>query len=329
MKKAYIYIKYKNIVVLQDYLDVVKKALLKVKFECQYIENLDGISKDSLIVYPMSRDALKYYFQGYRNFAIWQQGATADESYMRNHSVIRRYVLNKIDIFCMKKAKFILYVSDYMKRHYEKMAKRDFSYKAYVMPCFNEEFDINVFREKNYGKKAFTYVGSLDLWQCFEETVDTYIEIEKRISNSQFKVLTFEVEKAKSILKKKGAKNYIVKQVPKEQVKQELTECTYGFIIREDNIVNRVATPTKVSSYLSAGVIPIFSSCLDDLKKISDKYQIGYALENKNDVNGIIDYIKSKKDTNIIGDTIKAIFESYYNKEKHAQNIINMLQKIL
>lgn len=327
MKKAYIYIKYNNIVVLKDYLDVIKAALLKLGFECQYIKTLDSISKDCLIVYPMSRDALKYYLRGYHKFAIWQQGATADESYMRNHSIIRRYILNKIDVFCMKKAAFILYVSDYMKRYYEKMAKRDFSYKAYVMPCFNEKLDNNVLGEKNYEKKIFTYVGSLDLWQCFEETVDIYSEIEKRISNSLFKVLTFEVDKAKEILKEKGVKNYIVKQVPKEQVKEELTECTYGFIIRKDNIVNRVATPTKISSYLSAGVIPIFSACLIDFKNISDKYRFGYAVEKNIDIDGIITYVDSKKDRKSICNTISAIFDTYYNREMHVQNIIDMLKR--
>lgn len=326
---AYIYINYNNIVVLKEYLDVIKSALEEVGYNCNYVKTLHGIKKSELIVYPMGVDAFRYYVRGYKTFIVWQQGATADESYMRNHSWIRRLVLNQIDIFCMKQSKFILFVSEYMKKHYEQLAGMNFSNKSYVMPCFNEKYNKNIFETKDYDKKVFTYVGSLDLWQCFEETADIYAEIEKKLDNTMFKVLTFQEDRAEEILKSKGIKHYEVKQVPKEKVKYELQTCTYGFVIREDNIVNRVATPTKISSYLAAGVIPIFSSCLEDFRKISDKYQIGYIVKNKRDIEGMIEYINLKKDKNFLCDTINVIFDSYYNKDRHALNIANILQKRL
>lgn len=329
MKNAYIYINYNNIVVLKDYLDVIKTALEKLEYNCQYIKTLEDISKESLIIYPMSKDALKYYLHGYHNFAIWQQGATADESFMRNHSKIRRFVLNQIDVFCMKKAKFILFVSDYMKKHYEKMSHQDFTEKSYVMPCFNETFDESRLSGKNYDKNIFAYVGSLDLWQCFDKTVEIYKEIEKTIPNCFLKVLTFQEEEAKAILKKKGVQNFIVKKVPKEQVNKELMDCTYGFILREDNIVNRVATPTKLSSYLAAGVIPIFSECLVDFKSIAKKNRIGYAVENKMDTSKIEQFIMKDKDKKQIFLSITRIFNTYYNGNNHANKIYEKMTKVI
>lgn len=170
MKTAYVYINYPNIVVLKDYLDVVKKALERCGYKCEFVKSLDAIDKKSLIVHPMGIDAIKYYLKGYKNFILWQQGATADESYMRNHSKLRYWMLNKIDTFAMKKARFILYVSDYMREHYEQLAGCSFKEKSYIMPCFNEVYDEAVYQYKDYGKKVFTYVGSLDLWQCFDQT---------------------------------------------------------------------------------------------------------------------------------------------------------------
>ncbi len=264
MMNAYIYINYNNIVVLKEYLDVLKEALENLNYECKYVKNLDGIKKSDLVVFPMGIDAFRFYIKGYKNFIVWQQGATADESFMRNHSYLRKRIIDGIDILAMKKAKFILYVSDYMREHYSKLAKTNFEKKSYVMPCFNEVLDDSIFEKKDYSKKIFTYVGSLDLWQCFEKTADIYAAIEKQVPNCFFKVLTFQEEEAIRILRDKNIKNFEVKKVPKDQVKKELLECTYGFIIREDNIVNRVATPTKISSYLSAGVLPIYSNCLID-----------------------------------------------------------------
>ena len=141
MKTAYVYINYPNIVVLKDYLDVVKKALERCGYKCEFVKSLDAIDKKSLIVHPMGIDAIKYYLKGYKNFILWQQGATADESYMRNHSKLRYWMLNKIDTFAMKKARFILYVSDYMREHYEQLAGCSFKEKSYIMPCSNEVYD--------------------------------------------------------------------------------------------------------------------------------------------------------------------------------------------
>lgn len=327
-KKAYIYINYNNMVVLQSYLDVVKHALCKVGFDSIYTKSLDDVEKDALIVFPMGIDAFKYYFKGYHNFILWQQGATADESFMRNHSKLRYWILNKMDLFAMKKAKAILYVSEYMRNYYENLGKCSFTEKSYLMPCFNEEYDKSVFDLKDYSKKVFTYVGSLDLWQCFEQTVDVYKSIEDRLQNCFFKVLTFEVEKGKKILEDKGVKNYSVKKVPKEEVKRELLEANYGFIIREDIIVNRVATPTKFSSYLSSGVIPIFSKCLTDFTQVSSKMKYAMPLEDEVEVTSLIGFVNQEVIKDDITAEYERLFSEYYSPEYHTKQLTLLFNKL-
>ena len=223
-KKAYIYINYPNIVVLGVYLDVIKEALTGLGYVCEYRKDLDGVAKQDLIVFPMGKDAFRYYWKGYHNLILWQQGATGAESFMRHSSKLRRFVLNFMDCFIMKKAKMIFFVSRYMQKYYEALAHTGFGEKAYVMPCYNETLDSGVFAKKDYSKKVFTYVGSLDLWQCFQETVEIYAEIEKRVPDAFFRVLTFQTEKAERILAEKKIKNYSVACVPKEQVKAELED---------------------------------------------------------------------------------------------------------
>lgn len=330
MKKAYFYTNYNNIVVLKTYLDVIKSALTNCGYECTYVKSLEAIDKESLIVHVMGIDAVKYYLKGYKNFILWQQGATADESYMRNHSKIRYWILNKIDVFAMKKAKFILFVSDYMRHHYEELAHRSFLDKSYLMPCFNEQLDSQIFRRKDYANKTFCYVGSLDLWQCFRETVGLYKSIESEIPNTKLKILTFDVEKGRQILNEFGIVNYEIKQVPKEQVKQELIESSYGFIIREDNMVNRVATPTKFSSYMSAGVIPIYSSCLIDFDTESKSKNMKYALglPQKIDMTKIIEFLNNDVDTEEIQAEYDNLFSTYYSENYHANNIVEQFRKL-
>ena len=327
-KKAFIYINYNNIVVLQSYLDVVKDSLERVGIHCEYTRSLDGVEKKDIIVFPMGIDAFKYYFRGYHNFILWQQGATADESFMRNHSKLRYWILNKMDLFAMKKAKAILYVSQYMRDYYEKLGKCSFTNKSYLMPCFNEVYDRAVFDSKDYSKKIFTYVGSLDLWQCFDKTADIYKSIEERLTGSFFKVLTFDVENGERILKEKGVKHYEVKRVPKEEVRNELLSANYGFIIREDCIVNRVATPTKFSSYLSSGVIPIFSKCLTDFTQVSSGMKYSMPLEEKIDISNLLDFVNQEIDKEELADEYKKLFADYYSPDHHIEQLSVLFNKL-
>lgn len=328
-KKAYIYINYHNIVVLSVYLDVIKEALSRLNYECEYIKDFDGVSKQDLIVFPLGKDAFKYYHKGYRNIMLWQQGANGAESFMKHKSKARRLVLNYMDCFVMKKAKMIFFVSQYMKEYYESMAHANFEKKAYVMPCFNENFDSNIIAKKDYSKKTFTYVGSLALWQCFSETVGIYAEIEKRIPNTFFKVLTFDTEKAKEILEENNIKNYSVACVPKEQVKKELEDVTYGFIIRHDIDVNRVATPTKISSYLSAGVLPIYSSCLDDFNRIVKGKKCAFGVQSITELSSLLKFVKENPDEITIKEEITGLFENYYNTQMHIDNIVKKMGGLL
>lgn len=331
MKKAYIFINYPNIVVLKAYLDVIKKSLENNGYECSYVKDLVNIDKRSLIIYPMGNDAFKYFFKGYHNFMLWQQGVTAEESFMRHHSIFRRMILNYFDCFSMKKAKALFYVSSELQEYYERKARCSFRDKSYIMPCYNEIFERDKVQAKDYSRPVFTYVGSLSVWQCFDKTIEIFKYIEDKRKDAFLKVLTFQVDEAVAAIERVGIRNYEVKYVTQECVKEELQSVNYGFIIRNDSIVNRVATPTKISSYLAAGVLPIFSDCLVDFNKVASKYDIALAvspeMDNAQIADSIIGYIGKTK-TDII-DQISEIFDTYYSVDYHIERISTMLRSII
>ena len=321
MKKAYVYMNYDNIIVLETYLNVIKNGLEKKGYKCEKIWSLDGVPTKSLIVFSAATDVFRFYLKGYKNVLLWQQGIAGEESFMRNHSNIRKIILNFIDCYAMKKARGIFFVSSYMKKYYEKMACTDFSKKCYIMPCFNEQLDNSVFEKKDYSKKTFAYVGSLSVWQCFEETAELYSKIEKAIPNTFFKVLTFDVEKAERIINEKQIKNYCVKCVPKEDVQDELKDISFGFIIRRDTEVNRVATPTKLSSYLSVGVLPIYSSCLRDFHTQANGKSFALVTDIGENIDELISKISIGVDKLTVQQEIIDLFETYYSAENHSKNI--------
>lgn len=323
------YVNYDNFVVLQGYLHIIKESLTRFGYKCEYTKDFSGVSKSDLVVFSTSVDAFKYYHMGYRNIIVWFQGLLGAESYMRNKSKLRSAVLNYMDRFALKKAQMVFFVSKYMQSYYETMSRTIFKHKAYVMPCFNETLDSSIFDKKDYSKKTFAYVGSLSVWQCFSETVGIYAEIEKKIPCTHFKVLTFDTEKAKQILEERKIKNYSVKCVPKEQVKKELEDVTYGFIIRRDTDVNRVATPTKISSYLSAGVLPIYSPCLNDFHIQVDGKKLAFALNAEGPVDGLIRFVNDGVDKDTVQKEIEELFDTYYSPENHINNIISLAKNCL
>ena len=54
-------------------------------------------------------------------------------------------------------------------------------------------------------------------------------------------------------------------------LKYRCNEETETRITRKDIAINKVATPTKMSSYLANGIIPIFSDIIGDFNKVMGK----------------------------------------------------------
>ena len=324
MKRAYLYINYPNITVLKTYMDVIKDSLERNNFSCEYVDSLSGLCKKSLIVFPMAIDAFKYYLKGFKNFILWQQGATSEESFMRHHNFIRKEIINWIDRFMMKRARFVFYVSRQLLSYYDR--KHVFEKKSYIMPCFNETHLHFPLTQKDYSVPSFAYVGSLDVWQCFEQTISMFSRIQTFIPNASIKVLTWDCDKANETLNNHHVKNFVVKRVSKDEVKSELIDVNYGFIIRENNIVNNVATPTKFSSYLSCGVLPIYSDYIQDFHDNFSSSEEFCSLKSPSDIKTVLRYIKAEKKHKNIEKLINSIFRTYYSPTYHSSNAASKMQ---
>lgn len=275
-------------------------------------------------------EACRIMLLGARNYILWCQGVIPEESCLRNKSKLRVTILSLIEKWALAKASFCLFVSDEMRLHYEKKYEMDFSGRYFIMPCFNTTLKPDAFRTKGkYSYPTFAYVGSLTAWQCFEETVDLYRAIELRVPHTRLKVLTFEQDKALAILKSKGVKNFEVGCVPPEKVPEELSNVSYGFVIREDNIVNRVATPTKLSSYMSAGVIPVYSECLRSFTDFART--LHFALP----VDGLVSasYLAKRCAEPVNGEDVlneyRRVFDSYYSREYYVERLAPLLDRVL
>lgn len=319
-----------NEVVTSYYMDIIYEAAKLTNSGVEKITLKDRPFREDIIIVSTVIDALKFYLKGYNNIIIWLQGILPEESYLKHKSKIRRFILSFIEKRMILKAKLLFTVSDEMIEHYNNKYNVEIRKKSFTMPCFNTEFNPEAFKSiDRYKNKVFTYVGSLSPWQCFTETLEIYSYIEQRKNNVELRIYTPSVEEAQKRVREKGIKNYRIEHVDNNELQSKLSKVTYGFIIRTDNVVNKVATPTKISSYLANGVVPIFSSSLRNFSKQTESMKYVYEVTDiKEDYEGILEFCECDIDEKELTMEYKKIFDVYYNREAYIDEISKVLKEI-
>ena len=163
-------------------------------------------------------------------------------------------------------------------------------------------------------------------WQCVDKTLELYSLIERVLPNASLTLLTKEKELAETMVNNYKIKNYSIKYVSLENLDTELLKYKYGFLIRENHIVNNVATPTKMNSYLASGIIPIYSTFIEDFKVNFSEYDFIVAKEQPQDVlNDIVNFEKYGFNREIFFINLREIFDTYYNRKKYAEELSNYI----
>lgn len=162
------------------------------------------------------------------------------------------------------KVKTAICVSENMKSFYQKSyPKSKANYVIYpILP--NTLSDVSYSEDvlDSTGKVNFVYSGNTQKWQNIDLMVDI---ISKNLKdNFVYYILTRNVDEMKMLFEKKIdlTANPQIKflSVAPSQLADYYRKCHYGFILRDDVLVNQVACPTKLVEYLHHGIIPIVLS---------------------------------------------------------------------
>lgn len=314
------------------YLGIIKEAVEQNGFNVEIVESLSDINNEDivLVINPKAFWNVKHHLED-NSMIYWFQGVVPEEVDFYEMPWIKK-LLSKIrytilERIILKQSDFNFFVSNTMLSHY----KKKYGYKKtnyFVMPCFNQPLLETAFYDEKYTKPSFVYTGNLAKWQCFEPMVALFAHIKKQLPDATLSVYTQEFERAQTILKKYGV-DATIKYVPYQQLSEEIKQYKYGFILREDNIVNNVATPTKMNSYLASGIIPIYTDVVGAYKENLGRLQ--YAVPVQPDNKGIEKLFEMEKQTIQAVDVLneyKAIFDSYYNRKLYVEQIAEVLSKL-
>ena len=306
------------------YIEMIERSLQNQGYAVERVDGVDKIDPEDLVWVIQAK---AFYRVRRRNkkqrIRIWFQGIVPEEAKMQFPNPLqwipRMAYWRFLERYALKNAELCLFVSHAMRQHYRKRygyRKENFL----VVPCFNLELDkASFFVEGKYAAPRFVYAGSMAAWQCVDQTAAAYALIEQRHPNASLTWLTNEADRAQELVEKYGIKNYEIKYVDRSELNAELAKYKYGFLLRQDTAVNNVATPTKMNSYMAAGVVPVYSEVVGDFKAVFGESRYAVRVEGFDvDIEAIE---RTPIDPQAVYDEYRALFDAYYNAEKYIHQL--------
>ncbi len=299
------------------------------------IENVDIV----VTIRVADQNQLKFQNKHKKYFFVnWFQGIGPEEYELLHNYTLRsklgKAYLSYFEKKCLKKTDLCLFVSKEMERFYEQKYDVKFGNRSLIIPCYNKPLDETSFWvEKKYENLSFVYAGALYGWQCIEESVQVFKKVYDYDQTAKLTLLTGQRNEAEELIKKYDLKNVTVGFVKLEKLQDELVKYKYGFLLRKDDPINNVATPTKMNSYLAAGIVPIYTNVVKDFE---DNINLGdYSLKCRIEedtleeiANKIIAFNSKSINVAEIEKVYKQNFDTYYSDDKYIKLIQDKLMTL-
>lgn len=166
-----------------------------------------------------------------------------------------------------------------------------------------------------------SYVGATQAWQSAEELVRVIELIANKYQNAKFLLLTNGELKDLSQLDDNVRNRIIKKTVPHKEMPYYLAMTNVGIVMRDDNMVNRVAAPTKIAEYITNGVAILYKGhigVIDDLKRVDPTLGLINIDDDKNWLE-MIGTVKKK--------TVSKLVLDYFDMSHRQEDTLQMIMK--
>ena len=201
----------------------------------------------------LSRYLLPFYPTG--KIVTDMHGIVPEEERMIGRQTVATFY-EGVERVVVKNSRVIIVVTDAMRDHL--MAKHPDCNATFICLPIIEDYaqDLGGRVPRVPGDKfRVIYAGGTQVWQNVDHMLDVCQQTQDIAS---FEVLSHEHEALRSMASDKsfvGAATFGV--AGKQDLPGRYLASDFGFVLRDDTAVNRVSCPTKLSEYLSFGVIPI------------------------------------------------------------------------
>lgn len=181
-------------------------------------------------------------------------------------------VYEKVERQAIKKADYIVTVTDTMRQYLIKKYGKSIRGKFIVLPIFSEEPEKVVNPHNGSANSVIVYAGGLQKWQQVQKMAGAIISTSDKY---HFKFFCPNPDEFKKLIPEQLIHTRMIEIGSKTKVElnEEYKTSDFGLILREDIVVNRVACPTKLVEYLMMGIVPIIESeNIGDFASLGMKY---------------------------------------------------------
>lgn len=333
METYYFYLPFGLSGVTRYYVEIIEEAIKNNGYEIKHVKSRKDIPRHAnVLTIDPKLSVLAFMFCSPKQLITWYQGVSPEEMLVFHQKSwtkhLRKSLYRVIEKISLNKSTLNIFVSQAMLRHFEKQYK--YTKDNYVvMPCFGNELDESAFNDERYKKPRFLYSGSLLPWQCVERTIKLFKKIKEALPEATLSILTPSQDEAKELLRRNAVVGE-VDFVQPDKLQEYIKGFKYGFLLRDDMIMNNVATPTKISNYMGAGIIPVFSNVINDYKTIvAANNPFVVALEDDTQaVEQIVQFEKQTIDAEAIKQCYSKIFDTYWNRKSYVDELTRRISSL-
>lgn len=198
--------------------------------------------------------------------AVDIHGVVPEEFRMHN-DFFSAALYEKEERLAVQKAGVVIVVTEAMKQYLQQKFRGALKAKTVSFPIFPKFTPTLATRPLINGAPVVVYAGGLHKWQQVPKMIDAIIKTADRCNHRFY---CPEPQLVKDMLPPELVGVVTVESKTHAELMTHYPECHYGFILREDIIVNRAACPTKLVEYLAMGIVPIV-----DCEDIGDFKSLG------------------------------------------------------
>lgn len=182
-------------------------------------------------------------------------GVVPEERELEGHHRSAR-ILAKAERFILQRCDTLVCVTRSMLNHFGRKHGHRMGREELVLPILPRLGDGDAPAQVLAAKRrpgSVIYAGGMQAWQ----NVDKMVDAAARQPSLHYTFLTGDIERFNARLKASAVRQFDCKSVAPAEVKDHYLAHQYGFVLREADLVNAVACPTKLVEYLYWGVLPI------------------------------------------------------------------------
>jgi glycosyltransferase involved in cell wall biosynthesis len=236
--------------------------------------------------------------------------SAAESAYERGSTTFFHRVLECMEMRRVKKANKLLCVSHRLADWLHSRIGRTVDG---VVPCcidsksfgYNASARMRLRSLMKWGSdtKVLVYCGGINHWQRIPDILKLMKSLCRCCPSLRLLFLTTKTKELQGEVLASGIpkSNFFIQSVPHHEISDWLSAADMAVILRENALINQVASPIKMAEYLACGLPVICSDGIGDLSSLINQHKLGVVITSPNvDMPMLAYYLKTVSESNRI-----------------------------